>query len=198
MEQWVRESFASLEQLHNELDQREKDLARREAALAQDGIDLVDDSGDSSTPEERSSLKAENEQLHEQLGAAHARVQELESQYAEHLELKERLDLAATEMQAQKSADKILIEELQLALGEQRERASHEQGSVASELNDIRHALERQRQTLDDLLDAAVLGPTVANDADADASDGFTDAAARFAEIRQRVQSRRATNGRGA
>ncbi|HYO26573.1 MAG TPA: hypothetical protein VEQ85_16650 [Lacipirellulaceae bacterium] len=186
LETWVRESFATLDALHDELAQWQSDLNRQQAEVDKQAA-------------------ASDSDAEARLAAVREDCRLLEEENAEQLqtleELERQLLVAQTELRtARQHAD-----ELSAALDAERERASGEQRMWTGELREMRHALERQTQVLASLgvLPSGAEPPHDAGAAESPRGAGAggaarpetepgAAAAARAAELRRRASSRRA------
>lgn len=184
LETWMRESFATLESLHDELSEWQRELARQQeeldqrVAAAQDGA-----MAPSSAVEELQDRLARSQDAHRQL----------QEENAEQLHAIAELDRQLIAVEAELRATRAAVDELSAALEAERQRSLEEQRLWAGELRELRVLLERQGEMLASLGGAADDGEDGESDETSDdACDASSeDSAARTAELRCRAATRR-------
>jgi chromosome segregation ATPase len=142
LENWVRESFSTLETLHHELTEWQRDLTRQQAQL---------DQREASVGEAEEQTRTEHSQavdLERQLAEARGELGQLLSDKAEQLETRATLErqLAATQTELQLVRQ--WADEQADTVDAERQRAIKEHRTLASELREMRRALERQSDML--------------------------------------------------
>lgn len=192
LESWVRESFAALEALHDELSEWQRELAREQAELDQREAAVADAEAQDRAEGQRAA------DLAQQLTRAGEDARQLEEENAEQLQAIDDLERQLVSAQAELRAERRRTEELSKSLDSERERAMDEHRLWSGELRDMRGMLQRQCEMLESLggrAGAAVVedtSPACSRETDDSAPPTGTDAATRAAELRRRASSRRA------
>jgi DNA repair exonuclease SbcCD ATPase subunit len=183
LETWMRESFATLESLHDELSEWQRELARQQEALDQHVASGQDGAPPSGAVEE----------LQDRLARSQDALRQLEEENAEQLHAIAELDRQLIAAEAELRATRAAVEELSAALEAERQRSLEEQRLWAGELRELRMLLERQGEMLASLggvADECEDGePDETSDETCDALS--EDSAARTAELRRRAATRR-------
>lgn len=183
LEAWVRESFTTLESLHDELTEWQRELTRQQAQLDQ-----------------REAGAADAAALQAELIKAQDEARQLEQENAEQLQALDDLELQLSAAQAELRLTRKHAEELTDSLDIERERAIDEHRLWTGELRDMRRLLLEQSEMLVSLGASAPPddGPNdeaarlqVSDQAEGDEGPEH-DAAARSAELRRRASARRA------
>ncbi len=184
LESWMRESFATLESLHDELSEWQRELARQQEEFDQHVAAAHDGGGaPSGAVVERQDRLARSQDA----------LRHLEEENAEQLHAIAELDRQLIAAEAELRARRATVDELSAALEAQQQRSLEEQRLWAGELRELRRLLERQGEVLASLAGAA-------DDADEDVSgegageacgQSSEDPAARTAELCRRAANRR-------
>jgi chromosome segregation ATPase len=195
LEASVRDSFAALEALHNELSEWQRELTREQAQLDQREAKVND--------AEAAERHAEIElmELRRQFAESRQQMQQLEAENAEQLQAMDDLDRQLSISQAELRTVRKHSHELTVAFETERERGADEHRHWTSELKEMRRLMERQGTMLERLagtpkhdgFTAPRSEPTPAYD-DSDGDDNSGDAdevASRAAELLRRAKSRR-------
>jgi chromosome segregation protein len=177
LETWMRESFATLESLHDELSEWQRELARQQEELDQNGSSGQDGASPSGAVEE----------LQDRLARSQDAVRQLEDENAEQLHAIAELDRQLIAAEAELRATRAAVEELSAALEAERQRSLEEQRLWAGELRELRVLLERQGEVLASLGEVRDDGETSDDACDASSEES----AARTAELRRQAATRR-------
>jgi DNA repair ATPase RecN len=183
LESWVRESFSTLESLHDELSEWQRDLTREQAQLDQ-----------------REAGAAEAAVLRPQLAQAQEDLRQLEQEHVTQSRTIDELRRQTAAVQAELRLTRKHAEELSDAIDIERERAFEEHRLWSRELRDMRRLLMQQSEMLvslgaaapaeDGECDEDALPTDAAESADgSEVADGAT--ASREAELNRRGSSRR-------
>jgi len=194
LEGWVQESFVSLEKLHEELAHWQGELVRQETE-----IDLREDALGKAKKLE-GGLSEEVQELRQQLTDARHELLQLEEENGQQLEELEELERHQALLQAEVETARSRADELAISLQDEKQRNSEQQQHWTSELQQMRHLLERQGKLLEDLVenDSAAEEACESVLAETPAKPGKTeeDATSRSVELRRRAKARRATKKR--
>ncbi len=192
----LRESFAELDALYDELTEWQRDLTREQAELDQRAAAVAD-------AEARTSIDpGELADAQQQLVLAQEYSRQLEEENADQLQTLEDLERQLVAAQAELRTVRKHADELTVALETERVRAVDEHRLWSGELRDMRRMMELQAGMLESLGgkpavdegrdDAADADEAHASDDAGEAPAALNDAAARAAEFRRRATSRRA------
>lgn len=205
LESWVRESFATLETLHNDLEEWQRELTRQQASLDQRQAAVADAESGHSANSSAGGCEgngAELAMLQERLTQSQEEARQLEEENAEQLQTLDAMERQLAAAQAESRALRMHADELSIALDAERQRAADEQRLWGGEMRDMRRILLQQSVMLislgatpppdGDEGDAANAACTNGDDAAEGESPAANHPAARAAELRRRANSRRA------
>jgi chromosome segregation ATPase len=180
LEAWVNESFAALENLHQELAAWQSELARKQTEL-----DLREDQIDRSVAP-GIELSEQMEVLKKELEEAREEILQLEDESGEQLQELERIEKLHAKIDAELKAAQHRIDELKATLAQERIQAARDQEHWKEELRDMRRMMERQFEKFSSQPEsaAAVEHPPALGQEEGDAT--------RTAELRRRAEDRRA------
>lgn len=184
LEEWVNDSFQSLEKLHEDLSIWQAELARKQTE-----IDLREDAVNRSRHPD-SVPSEELARLGEDIEVIHQENQQLEEENAEQLQVLEEVESRCAVLAEELGSANHRTEELAAALESARLQASSEQSRWKDEFRELRRLMETQHTLLTDRVATTPESvPPV--------STGETNVGSRAAELRKRAESRRAAKQRG-
>ncbi len=184
LEEWVNDSFQSLEKLHEDLSVWQSELARKqtEIDLREDAVNRSHDS-DGMPSEELARLGEDIESIHQE-------NQQLEEENAEQLQVLDEVESRCAVLAEELGSANHRTEELAAALELARLQASGERSRWEEEFRELRRLMETQHTLLNDRV--ATTPESVPP-----ASTGETNVGSRAAELRKRAELRRAAKQHG-